>query len=90
MSSRAATFYAVSDARYFPALVALLNSLRLTGHRNELVVGDCGLTPSQRDRLRPHCTLVEISRDVATHPALFKPFAHLLNPTGTIVSSTRT
>jgi hypothetical protein len=69
------TFYAVSNATYFPAVIALLNSLRLTGHHNELVVGDCGLSSAQLDRLCPYCTLVGIPGDRAVDPVLFKPFA---------------
>lgn len=78
-------FYAVCNARYFPSLVALLNSLRLTGHHHELVVGDCGLTPDQRERLAPHCTIFPIPPDHARDPVLFKPFAHLMAPTGVVV-----
>lgn len=76
------TFYAVCNARYFPSLVALLNSLRLTGNPSELVVGDCGLTEEQRQRLAPHCTIFPIPMDRAKDPVLFKPFPYLMKPTG--------
>jgi hypothetical protein len=52
-------FYTVADQRFFPGLVALLNSLRLTGHDEPLIVVDIGLSPEQRDLLTGHVTLVE-------------------------------
>ncbi|MCL6670382.1 hypothetical protein [Streptomyces panaciradicis] len=51
-------FYTVADRRFFPGLVALLNSLRLTGHDEPLFVVDIGLTPEQRRLLAGHVTLV--------------------------------
>lgn len=83
--SQDATFYAVCSERYFPSVVALLNSLRLTGHRHELAIGDCGLTQEQRERLAPHCTIFEIPGDRTRDPVLLKPFAHLMAPTGVLV-----
>jgi hypothetical protein len=80
-----ATFYTVSNDRFFPGTVALLNSLRLTGNRGELVVLDCGLTGAQRTRLDPHVTIVEVSADRSTPPPLLKPWVHLLEPQGTLV-----
>ena len=80
----AATFYTIANARYFPGLVALLNSLRLTGHDQELVVLDEGLTPEQRARLDPLVRLVELPEERLGHPALAKPYPHLLDPTGVV------
>jgi hypothetical protein len=80
-----ATFYAVGDSRYFLPLVALLNSLRLTGHQHELVVGDCGLTADQRAQLRPCCRVFPLRDQTQRHPVLFKPFPYLWRPTGTVV-----
>jgi hypothetical protein len=51
-------FYTVCDRRHFPGLVALLNSLRLKGHSEPLVVVDAGLTAAQRRRLAAHAHLV--------------------------------
>lgn len=85
VSDPEATFYTVSNARYFLGTVGLLNSLRLTGHHNDLVVLDCGLTSSQREHLSYHCKLVDAPGYLATNPTLFKPFPHLLNPTGVVV-----
>ena len=80
----AATFYTIANARYFPGLVALLNSLRLTGHDQELVVLDEGLTADQRARLDPFVRLVELPEERLGHPALAKPYPHLLDPTGVV------
>jgi hypothetical protein len=80
-----ATFYAVSDSRYFPGLVALVNSIRLTGHGHRIVIGDCGLRPEQRELLAPHCTLLDLPRDVATNPVVLKPFPYLAEPHGVAV-----
>jgi hypothetical protein len=51
-------FYTVCDRRHFPGLVALLNSLRLKGHDEPLIVVDAGLTTAQRRRLTSHAHLV--------------------------------
>jgi hypothetical protein len=80
----AATFYTIANARYFPGLVALLNSLRLTGHDQELVVLDEGLTAEQRAHLDPVVRLVELPEERLGHPALAKPYPHLLDPTGVV------
>jgi hypothetical protein len=85
MTEQAATLYAVANARYFPGLVGLVNSLRLTGHTHDLVVGDLGLTPDQRNRLRPHCTVVPVPDASAMHPFFWQPFAYLLRPQGTVI-----
>lgn len=44
-------FYTASDARFFVATAALLNSLRRAGHDEPLVVLDNGLLDDQRDLL---------------------------------------
>lgn len=80
-----ARFFTIADARYFPGLTALVNSLRLTGHRQEIIVLDCGLTARQRELLQPHCTLVEKPASIAANPMLYKPFAGRLAPGGVIV-----
>lgn len=84
MSSSPVTFYTVSDARFFLGVVALLNSLRLTGNDGELVVLDYGLTPDQRTRLEPHATVVDVPAELA-NPVLAKPFPWHLDPTGVVV-----
>jgi len=80
----AATFYTIADGHYFPGLVALLNSLRLTGHEQDLVVLDEGLTAEQRDRLDALVTLVELPQERLGNSALSKPYPHLLAPSGVV------
>ncbi|WP_020135360.1 hypothetical protein [Streptomyces sp. 351MFTsu5.1] len=72
-------FYTVADRRFFPGLVALLNSLRLTGHEEPLVVVDIGLSSEQRVLLADHVVLVEPpSPDM---PAVFvAPYGPLRRP----------
>jgi hypothetical protein len=82
--SETAAFYTVTTADYFTGLVALLNSLRLTGHQQELVVLDDGLTPAQRERLEPYVTLVELPGFEPALPALKKTFPDLLSRTGVV------
>lgn len=78
------TFYTICNATYFPGLIGLINSLRLLGHNERLVVLDCGLSSEQKDLLRPHCELFELPSDIAQNPQQYKPFPYLLNPQGTI------
>jgi hypothetical protein len=80
-----ATFYTIADAGFFPGLVALLNSLRLTGNSGELVALDRGLTPAQRALLEGEVTLVELPESHAGRPMLLKAYPHLLGAAGTIV-----
>jgi hypothetical protein len=51
-------FYSVCDSSHFVGAVALLNSLRLTGHDEPILLFDAGLTAEQRDSLAPHVTLL--------------------------------
>lgn len=81
------TFFTISDNKYFPGLVGLLNSLQKHGYSHlmaRLVVGDCGLTARQRELLAPHCVLFHLSRDLVRNPLQYKAFARLLNPEGII------
>ena len=80
-----ATFYTIADAGFFPGLVALLNSLRLTGNAGELVVLDRGLTPRQRALLEEHVTLAELPAALAGRPMLLKAYPHLLEAAGIVV-----
>ncbi|MFI8528804.1 hypothetical protein ACIGMX_00940 [Streptomyces aquilus] len=72
-------FYSVSDRRFFPGLVALLNSLRLVGHDEPLIVVDAGLTPGQRELLADH---VELLRAPASeqHPVFLAPAGPVQRP----------
>ena len=69
-----ATFYTLADSNFFVGTVALLNSLRLTGHPGELVVLDCGFDDVERAVLAPHVTLVRLPQDVARRKTLSKPY----------------
>ena len=82
---QAAAFFAVTNSRYFPGSVALLNSLRLTGHDHELVFGDCGLTHHQRALLASESHLVHIDDDGARDPVLLKTFPAGLGFEGLVV-----
>jgi hypothetical protein len=83
-SMPAPTFYTIANARYFPGLVALLNSLRLSGNAGELVVLDLNLSEDQRARLGPHGRLVRPAATRDVHPIVLKPFPRLLKPRGVV------
>ncbi|MEU6354137.1 hypothetical protein ABZ896_33225 [Streptomyces sp. NPDC047072] len=71
-SNSAAGFYSVSDRRFFPGLVALLNSLRLVGHDEPLFVVDAGLTRGQRELLADHVELLPAPSS-EQHPVFLAP-----------------
>jgi hypothetical protein len=60
-----ATFYCASDSTNFPGAVGLLNSLRLKGHEEELVVLDAGLDQDDRELLDAHVRVVPPAEDVS-------------------------
>jgi hypothetical protein len=78
MAMTPVAFYAVSDAAHFLGLVGLLNSLRIAGHSEPLLVADCGLEGWQRELLEPHAQLVRIETPSAPH--LLKPVLPLERP----------
>jgi hypothetical protein len=65
----------MGSAPYFLGVVALLNSMRLTGNGMPLLVLDTGMEPWQRAVLEPHCTVLPARAGVA--PYLQKPAAAL-------------
>lgn len=79
------TFYTISDERFFPGTVALLNSLRLTGNGAPLVVLDVGLSDTQRARLEQHATVVSLPAESPKQPTLFKAFPSFFDPRGVVV-----
>src|SRR5260221_12708975 len=85
MSGNEATFYTVSNSRYFLGTVALLNSLRLTGNQGPLVVLDAGLSSLQRDRLSRHCEIAELPVEVETNPEILAPFPYCSGATEPVV-----
>lgn len=80
---RAAAFYCVADARYFLGAAAMINSLRLTGHAEPVVVLDRGLTEPQRRLLAAEATVVPGPADTA--PWLLKTVAPLKRPAEVMV-----
>jgi hypothetical protein len=78
-------FYTIGDDAVFPGTVALLNSLRATGHDQELVVLDAGFTDAQLEALAPHCRLIGKPVQGVTHPTLYKPFPHVAGADGVVV-----
>ena len=79
------TYFTVSTHRFFLGTVALLNSLRLTGNAGELVVLDAGLAPDERELLSARATVFTPPNAADVHPVVMKTFAHLLQPSGTVV-----
>ncbi|PWU24758.1 MAG: hypothetical protein C5B48_04775 [Candidatus Rokuibacteriota bacterium] len=79
------THYTISDERYFPGTVALLNSLRLTGNEGAFVVLDAGLAGHQRERLERHARVVEMRRDEGVSPVFLRPSVRTLQPSGVVV-----
>ena len=71
-------YYTAADARFFPGVVALLNSLRLRGEDAPLFVVDCGLTRRQRERLSAHTTLIPTNESL--HPSCQKATGPLSYP----------
>ena len=61
------TFFTVADSRYWTGAVALVNSLRLVGHAEAIVVLDAGFTSKQR-------AILERTAEIVTAPALRAPF----------------
>ena len=76
-------FYTVTDSRHFLGAVGLLNSLRLVGHDEPLVVLDCGITARQRALLEPHATIV--AAPDSTPPTMLKTYAPLSRPADVMV-----
>ncbi len=79
-----ARFFTISDPAFFVGTVALVNSLRITGHEQEVVVLDRGLTARQRELLGPSVTLVDVPAGHAD-PYLVKPFPALVDTDGVVV-----
>ncbi len=85
MTDTGPTYFTVSNEPYFLGAVAMINSLRLTGNRGEIVLLDMGLTAAQRNRLEPHVRIFDAPAEVKRLPMLVKPFPYLLEPQGRVV-----
>jgi hypothetical protein len=80
------TYVTIADAAFFVGAVGMLNSLRLTGNHEPVVVIDVGLTSEQRAILGPHCELREPpSTKEGPLVVLLKSSMHLLGVTGIVV-----
>src|SRR4051794_8977367 len=80
-----ATFYTISEARFFLGTVMLLNSLRLTGNKGKLVVLDAGLEPAQRALLGRHAEVVDLPRKILNAPGTMKPYPFMVDASGAVV-----
>jgi len=78
-----AAFYCVSDERYFLGAVAMINSLRLQGHREPVRLLDRGLSDWQRELLADEVEIVAGGGD--TPPWLAKTVAPLERPAEAMV-----
>ena len=83
MTAPETAFYCVADERYFAGAVGLVNSLRLLGHRDPILLLDCGLTGEQRDLLAPEADLV--AAPAKSLPWLLKTVAPLERPADVMV-----
>jgi hypothetical protein len=78
-----AAFYCVADERFFLGAVALVNSLRLHGHREPIYLLDAGLETEQRELLAGETTLVDGPE--AASPHVLKAIAPTRHPAETQV-----
>lgn len=75
--------FAVGDADYFIGIVALVNSLRITGNDMPVTLLDLGFTPAQRTVLASHCELADAPRD--RHPHLTKMIAPMRSEVDVVI-----
>jgi hypothetical protein len=83
MSDPPAAFYCVANSVYFLWVVALVNSLRLIGHREPVYVLDCGLAGEERELLSAEARIV--SAPAGSPPWLSKTIAPLRHPAEAMV-----
>ena len=80
-----ATYVTVADEKFFLGAVALVNSLRLSGNPEPIVVMDAGLSPAQRALLSDACDVRPLPVDQrGAHQTFLKP-AVMLELSGTAV-----
>jgi hypothetical protein len=86
VSTGEVTYVTIADERFFVGAVAMVNSLRLTGHHERIVVLDAGLTAEQRAVLGRECDLLQ---PPVTSEGVFvvflKTVMHLLELRGTVI-----
>ncbi len=78
-------FHTITDERFAVGTIALINSLRITGHQHPLTILDTGLRADQRRLLSGTATIIPYDRTKARNPTLFKPFPYLTSPSGVVV-----
>jgi hypothetical protein len=80
------TYVTIADEQFFLGAVALVDSLRLTGNGERVVVVDAGLTEQQRKVLAAECDIREppLSK-TGVFVVFLKAATHLLGLTGTVV-----
>jgi len=79
------TVYTLADASYFPGLVGLVNSLRLTGNPYEVVAIDGGLADWHRELLAPEVRVVPRPPSWTDSPYLWKAVVAQLRPEGVLI-----
>jgi hypothetical protein len=79
------TFFTLADAPFFVGIIALLNSLRLSGNPESLVVLDAGLTSGQRRLLEGHVAIRTVRARPSRPKLCLKPRVHELEPSGVVV-----
>src|SRR6476646_9705818 len=65
-------FYTATDARHFVGAVGMINSVRLSGHDQPIVVTDIGMTEPQRRTIEAAAEILDGGD--AAHGVLAKPF----------------
>jgi hypothetical protein len=83
MNDSRAAFYCVANSIYFLGVVALVNSLRLVGHREPVYILDCGLTDDERELLAAEARVVPAPDEAP--PWLLKTVAPLRHPAEVMV-----
>jgi hypothetical protein len=76
-------FYCVSSPEYFLGAVAMINSLRLHGHREPVYLLDAGLSAEQRELVATEATIVPAPS--AAEPFMLKTVAPLAHPAEVMV-----
>jgi hypothetical protein len=78
-------FCSIVDSAYFVGAVALVNSLRLTGHKGEIAFLDVGLEPKQRDFLGQVATMHDGPKGGGWLSVFAKPILGSLYPERVVV-----
>jgi hypothetical protein len=77
-------YYSVADAKHYPGVVALFNSVRSLGERAPFFIVDCGLTSTQREVLSQQRVIL-VPPLGRLHPTLQKAAGPLAHPAAIMV-----